>query len=226
MATPALHPAIDNGITPGVPGFSGGTLHCHCPANKVEVTITGDVAHNHACGCSKCWKPAGAVFSIVGVVPVANLKVTAHPEKLKIVDESATIQRHACKDCGVHMYGRIVKDHPFKGLDFVHTELSDAKGWQPPQFAAFVSSIIEQGYEPSGMDAVRARFKALGLATYDALSPPLMDAIASYTAQKAGTAYVEKPAAAPKAAAPKPATAPAPQAQGFFGWLSSLFGGK
>jgi S-(hydroxymethyl)glutathione synthase len=124
------------------------------------------------------------------------------------------------------MYGRIVKDHPFKGLDFVHTELSDAKGWQPPQFAAFVSSIIEQGYEPSGMDAVRARFKALGLATYDALSPPLMDAIASYTAQKAGTAYVEKPAAAPKAAAPKPATAPAPQAQGFFGWLSSLFGGK
>ena len=223
MATPALHPAIDNGITPGVPNFGGGTLHCHCPTDKVEVTLTGDVVHNHACGCSKCWKPSGAVFSIIGVIPVANVKVTAHPEKLKIVDESATIQRHACKDCGVHLYGRIEKDHPFKGLDFVHTELSDAKGWQAPQFAAFVSSIIEQGYEPSGLDAVRARFKELGLPTYDALSPPLMDAIAYYTAQKAGTAYVEK-SAAPKAA-PKPAAAPA-KPQTFFGWLGSLFGGK
>jgi S-(hydroxymethyl)glutathione synthase len=227
MATPTLHPAIDNGITPGVPGFSGGTLHCHCLDNKVEVTLTSDVVHNHACGCSKCWKPAGATFSIVGVVPVANLKITAHPEKLAIVDESATIQRHACKECGVHLYGRIVKDHPFKGLDFVHTELSDAKGWQAPQFAAFVSSIIEQGYEPSGLDAVRARFKALGLPTYDVLSPPLMDAIASYTAQKAGTAYVEKTAAKPApAAAPKTTSAPAAKPQTFFGWLGSLFGSK
>jgi S-(hydroxymethyl)glutathione synthase len=230
-----LHPTIDNGVTPGIPGFSGGTLHCKCPTDKVEVTIVGDVAHNHACGCSKCWKPAGAVFSVVGVVGVSNLKVSAHPEKLAIVDETATIQRHACKACGVHMYGRIVKDHPFKGLDFVHTELSDAKGWQAPQFAAFVSSIIEQGYEASGMDAVRARFKELGLAAYDVLSPPLMDAIAAYTAQKAGTAYVEPkaapaPAAAaprPAPAAPKPAPAPAPaKPAGFFGWLGALLGGK
>jgi S-(hydroxymethyl)glutathione synthase len=233
MAYPNLHPTIDNGITPGVPGFGGGTLHCKCATDKVEVTIVGDVAHNHACGCSKCWKPAGAVFSIVGVVGVSNLKVSAHPEKLAIVDETATIQRHACKLCGVHMYGRIEKDHPFKGLDFVHTELSDAKGWQAPQFAAFVSSIIEQGYAAAGLDAVRARFKELGLATYDVLSPPLMDAIATYTAKKAGTAFVEKPApvaAAPKPAAPKsapvaPKPAPAKPA-GFFGWLGSLFGGK
>jgi S-(hydroxymethyl)glutathione synthase len=225
MANPTLHPAIDNGITPGAPGFSGGTLHCHCASDKVEVTLSSDVVHNHACGCSKCWKPAGATFSIIGVIPVANVKVTAHAEKLAIVDESATIQRHACKECGVHLYGRIVKDHAFKGLDFVHAELSDAKGWQAPQFAAFVSSIIEQGYEPTKMDAVRARFKALGLSTYDALSPPLMDALASFTAQKAGTAYVEKAAAKP-AAAPKAAPAPAAKPQTFFGWLGSLFGGK
>ena len=181
MATPHLHPALDSGIQQGTSNFAGGKLRCKCPSDKVEVTISGDVAHNHACGCSKCWKPAGAVFSVVAVVPVDKLKVTAHEEKLHVVDESATIQRHACKQCGVHMFGRIVKDHPFKGLDFVHVELSDETGWQAPQFAAFVSSIIEQGYDPKGMDAVRSRFKELHLEPYDVLSPPLMDAISGYT---------------------------------------------
>jgi S-(hydroxymethyl)glutathione synthase len=103
-----------------------------------------------------------------------------------VVDESAAILRHACKDCGVHLYGRIEKDHAFKGLDFVHVELSDSEGWQEPQFAAFVSSIIEQGYPPEKMDEVRSKFKSLGLETYDALSPPLMDAIATWTAKRAG----------------------------------------
>ncbi|WP_158806793.1 S-(hydroxymethyl)glutathione synthase [Beijerinckia sp. L45] len=181
MAAPHLHPLLDNGIQQGTGGFAGGKLHCKCATDKVEVTLTGDVVHNHACGCSKCWKPEGAVFSVVAVIPVDNLKVTAHEEKLHIVDESATIQRHACKSCGVHMFGRIVKDHAFKGLDFVHVELSPEKGWQAPQFAAFVSSIIEQGYDPKGMDAVRGRFTELGLVPYDVLSPPLMDALAGYT---------------------------------------------
>jgi S-(hydroxymethyl)glutathione synthase len=84
------------------------------------------------------------------------------------------------------MYGRIQNEHPFHGLDFVHVELSDQQGWQEPQFAAFVSSIIEQGYRPDGMGAVREKFKSLGLETYDALSPPLMDIIATWTAKKGG----------------------------------------
>ena len=47
------------------------------------------------------------------------------------------------------MYGRIEnKEHPFYGLDFVHTELSPESGWSEPQFAAFVSSIIESGVDP------------------------------------------------------------------------------
>lgn len=224
MPSPSLHPAIDNGILPGFGSFDGGTLSCHCPTDKVEVAIRGDVAHNHACGCSKCWKPAGAVFSVVGVVPVDKLKIVAHEEKLAIVDESAAIQRHACKACGVHMFGRIVKDHPFKGLDFVHTELSTQKGWQAPQFAAFVSSIIEQGYDPKGMDAVRARFKEVGLPTYDALSSPLMDAIATYV-------HAHTPAPA-KAAVAKAAPAAAKveavvqkKATGIAGFFSKLFGG-
>ncbi|KAI0596427.1 S-glutathione synthase [Biscogniauxia sp. FL1348] len=182
----SLHPLIDNGITKGNPDFSGGKLRCHCKTNPVEITVTSNVVHNHACGCSKCWKPAGALFSIVGVVPRPSLSVTASPEKLTIVDESAAIQRNACKECGVHLFGRIEKDHPFKGLDFIHVELSDEKGWQEPQFAAFVSSIIEQGFDPAKMDGVRAQLNKVGLQTYDALSPPLMDAIATWTAKKNG----------------------------------------
>lgn len=183
---PSLHPLIDHGITKGSDNFAGGKLHCHCPSNKVEVTITGNVAYNHACGCSKCWKPAGALFAVIGVVPKDHVKVTANEDKLTILDESATIQRHICKDCGVHLFGRIEKDHAFKGLDFIHVELSDEKGWQEPQFAAFVSSIIEQGFDPKEMGNIRSRLKALGLETYDVLSPPLMDAIATFTAQQAG----------------------------------------
>ena len=95
--------------------------------------------------------------------------VTANGQKLKIVDPSMTIQRYACTGCGVHMYGRIETDHAFKGLDFVHTELSDDDGWSAPGFAAFVSSIIEAGTPPSRMDAVRARLKELGLEPYDCL---------------------------------------------------------
>ncbi|PYH48707.1 S-(hydroxymethyl)glutathione synthase [Aspergillus saccharolyticus JOP 1030-1] len=183
---PSLHPLLDTRIRQGNPNFSGGTLKCHCIHNPVTVHLSSNVAHNHACGCSKCWKPAGALFSVVAVVPRDALRVTAHAEKLAVVDPSAVIQRHACRDCGVHLFGRIETDHPFTGLDFVHVELSEEEGWQEPQFAAFVSSIIEQGFPPEGMGAVRDRFRQIGLETYDALSPGLMDAIATWTAKKAG----------------------------------------
>ncbi|KAJ5215387.1 glutathione-dependent formaldehyde-activating enzyme [Penicillium cinerascens] len=186
---PSIHPLIDNGITKGDPNFPGGTLHCRCPSDQVVVGLKSNVAHNHACGCSKCWKPAGALFSIVGVVPRDNLSVQANESKLAIVDSSAIIQRHACINCGVHMFGRIEKPHAFHGLDFVHVELSDQKGWQEPQFAGFVSSIIEQGFDPKGMDEIRSKFKSAGLDTFDALSPPLMDLIATFTAQKAGVKF-------------------------------------
>lgn len=113
---PSLHPAIDNGIKKGDPNFAGGKLYCHCPSNKVEVTLGSNVLHNHACGCSKCWKPKNALFSVVGVIPTDKLSVTANKQKLHIIDSSAAIQRNACKECGVHLFGRIVVDHPFKGL--------------------------------------------------------------------------------------------------------------
>ncbi|CAG9955112.1 unnamed protein product [Clonostachys rosea f. rosea IK726] len=182
----SLHPSLDNGFTKGSASFSGGKLRCHCSSNPVEVTLAGNVLHNHACGCSKCWKPKGALFSVIAVIPKDQVKVTANESKLQIVDKTAAIQRHACKDCGVHLYGRIENEHPFKGLDFVHVELSSEKGWQEPQFAAFVSSIIEQGFDPEKIGEVRSKFKSIGLETYDSLSPPLMDAIATWTGKRAG----------------------------------------
>ena len=184
----ALHPSLDRGLLgTAKKNFAGGTLTCKCTEDQVVVTIKGQSAHNHACGCTKCWKPQGAAFSIVAVVPRDKLSVDEHEDKLEIVDSSATIQRYACKGCGVHLYGRIEKQgHPLHGLDFIHTELSRDKGWSPPEFAAFVSSIIESGFDPAQMGAVRARLKKLGLQPYDCLSPPLMDYIATHVAKQSG----------------------------------------
>jgi S-(hydroxymethyl)glutathione synthase len=187
MSQLSIHPAVDNGVKPGSPNFSGGTLQCKCASSPVEVTITTQSAHNHVCGCTKCWKPKGALFSQVAVVPRDKLRVTKNADKLKIADPNAVIQRYACTDCGVHMYGRIENaKHPFYGFDFVHTELSNGQGWSPPEFAAFVSSIIESGTPPNEMPAVRARLKGLGLEPYDCLSPALMDAISTHVAKASG----------------------------------------
>jgi S-(hydroxymethyl)glutathione synthase len=182
--TVQLHPSIDSGVQKGTGSFAGGTLVCKCQDKPVKVGIKGDIAHNHACGCTKCWKPAGAVFSVVAVVPRQNLTVLENGDKLQIVDPSAAIQRHACKACGTHMYGRIEnKNHPFYGLDFVHAELFQEPGSAAPGFAAFVSSVIEAGVKPEEMDGIRARLKEIGLEPYDCLSPPLMDAIATHVAK-------------------------------------------
>ena len=183
-----IHPSVDNGVKPGTKGFAGGTLTCKCASAPVTVTLASDVAFNHACGCSKCWRPEGAAFAVVAVVGRDKVSVTANGQKLKVVDTGATIQRHACTGCGVHMFGRIEnKNHPFYGFDFVHVELSKDKGWTAPDFAAFVSSAIETGAaKPDQMGAVRARLKELGLEPYDCLSPALMDAIATHTAKAKG----------------------------------------
>jgi S-(hydroxymethyl)glutathione synthase len=182
-----LHPSIDQGVRPGSPNFAGGTLVCKCGQAPVSVAIKGQVAYNHACGCTKCWKPAGAIFSVVAVVPRDNLGVADNGSKLSVVDPSAAIQRHACKDCGVHMYGRIENTrHPFHGYDFVHPELFREPGAAAPEFAAFVSSVIESGVSPDRMAGIRGRLKQLGLEPYDCLSPPLMDAIATHAAKASG----------------------------------------
>ena len=187
MSNVRIHPAVDGGLKPAAANFAGGTLWCNCSQNRVQVAIETQVAHNHVCGCTKCWKPKGALFSQVAVVPRDKLRVEANGQKLEVVDPKAAIQRHACKECGVHMYGRIENTkHPFYGLDFIHTELSKEQGWQPPQFAAFVSSIIESGVAPDRMAGIRSQLKSLGLEPYDCLNPGLMDYVATWVAKKSG----------------------------------------
>ncbi|MCX5539442.1 S-(hydroxymethyl)glutathione synthase [Paraburkholderia sp. CNPSo 3076] len=184
----AIHPTVDRGIQKGAGNFAGGTLRCQCAQDPVEVRIDSQVLFNHACGCTQCWKPAGALFSVVGVVPRDKVTVTAHGEKLKVADDKATILRHACTACGTHLYGRIEKkDHAFYGLDFIHTELSKDAGWDGPGFAAFVSSIIESGTPPSAMADVRQTLRDKGLEPYDCLSPALMDLLSTQAAKAKGT---------------------------------------
>jgi S-(hydroxymethyl)glutathione synthase len=183
----SIHPGVDSGVRSGKADFAGGSLRCKCGTHAVEVKVASQSAHNHACGCSKCWKPDGALFSLVAVVPRDKVSVAAHAEQLAIVDPKAAIQRHACSRCGVHLYGRIEdQQHPFYGLDFIHTELSREHGWSAPEFAAFVSSIIESGADPASMAAVRVRLRELGLEPYDCLSPALMDFIATHVAKARG----------------------------------------
>jgi len=183
----SIHPLVDNGVKQGSKDFAGGTLSCKCTDKPVKVSIGAQIAHNHMCGCTKCWKPKGAVFSLLAVVSRDKVKVTQNGDKLGIVDPSATIQRHACKVCGTHLYGRIENTkHAFYGLDFLHPELFAESGWPAPGFGAFVSSIIESGTNPASMGAVRSRLKELGLEPYDCLNPPLMDALATHAAKLSG----------------------------------------
>lgn len=180
-----IHPNLNHAAAPD--NFAGGKLLCNCASNKVEVTVASQSLHNHACGCTKCWKPAGALFAQIAVTARDKVSVTANADKLAVIDASATIQRHACKECGTHMYGRIENTaHAFHGLDFIHTELSKEAGWSPVAFAAFVSSIIESGTKPDDMAAVRAKFVELGIPHYDCLSPALMDALATHAAKTSG----------------------------------------
>ena len=88
MAEISIHPAVDNGVKPGSPSFAGGTLACQCASNPVEVSVTSQCAYNHVCGCTKCWKPEGALFSQVAVVSRDKLRVSKNAEKLKVVVES------------------------------------------------------------------------------------------------------------------------------------------
>lgn len=186
MTETFLHPSIQNGLHKGDPQFAGGVLVCACTDAPVKVKISTAIAHNHACGCTKCWKPEGAAFSVVAVAPSDQVTVVENGDKLEVVDPSALIQRFACKGCGVHMHGPVERDHAFKGLSFIHPERFEDKSWPEPGFAAFVSSVIEGGVKPEKMDGIRAKLKEVGLEPYDCLSPGLMDYLATWTAKKTG----------------------------------------
>lgn len=189
MSTRLLHPAIQDGQRKGNSQFSGGTLACKCSERTVKVKVAAPIAHNHACGCTKCWKPEGAAFSVVAVAPTEKVSVIENGDKLAVIDPGALIQRHACKECGVHMYGPVEREHAFQGLSFIHPERFENADWPEPEFAAFVSSVIEGGVDPDEMAGIRSRLKEIGLEPYDCLSPALMDYLATWTAKKNGVLH-------------------------------------
>lgn len=189
MNTRLIHPAIQSGQQKGGSQFAGGTLACKCRERTVRVKVSAPIAHNHACGCTKCWNPLGAAFSLVAVAPTKSVTVVENGDKLAVVDPSALIQRHACEECGVHMYGPVDREHAFQGLSFLHPERFEEAGWPAPEFAAFVSSVIEGGVDPLEMHQIRARLKEVGLEPYDCLSPALMDYLATWSAKKAGVQH-------------------------------------
>lgn len=176
--TIAIHPAVDGADLDAAPPAPVAHLRCQCTHEPVEIAISAPAKHTHLCGCSQCWKPEGALFALIAVVPHDCATIFAGERKLHIVAPEAAIQRYACRDCGAHMIGKVSDpDHHFFGLAFIHPELSGAAP-QEPEFAGFVSSIIEAGASPTRMHAVRNTLQAHGIPAYDAFSPELMDVIA------------------------------------------------
>lgn len=174
-----LHPALDAPHTAADASSDAmPVLRCLCAADPVELRLDAPLVHNHLCGCSQCWKPAGALFAMTAVVPADAARVVANAAKLRVVDTGKAIRRQACSACGAHMLGEIPdRDHHFHGLAFVHPEL----GGQPaplPEFAGFVSSLIESGVSPTRMVAIRSSLARRGIPAFDAFSPEIMDLIA------------------------------------------------
>ena len=183
-----LHPAVDVELVEPAPNFSGGTLRCRCEDAPVVVEVSEQVTHSRLCGCTRCWKPDGALFAYVGFVNARRVNVVSGAEKLDIVDPSMPIRRRACIACDTHLFGVVEdKSHAFHRLALVHPDRSEAVGWALPEFASYCSSLIEAGTRPNRMSAIRARIEELGLVPHDCLSPELMDRLATQRARQAGT---------------------------------------
>lgn len=132
----ALHPAVD---AQAIGSIVGATLRCKCVIKPVEMTVTEPVYHNHLCGCSRCWKPATALFAQIAVAPAGSVVERANAAKLECVDTTQKIERYRCRACGTHMVGRVSdRDHHFFGLDFIHPELVEGGAQPTVEFAAFV----------------------------------------------------------------------------------------
>lgn len=180
----SLHPLLDQGALPKVVRFRGGVLTCNCVSNPVKVEVASHIQHVHACGCAKCWRPKGALFSIVAMVASNAVSVFQNKSKLRLSSRKDPVQRFACRACGTHMLAPVADDQPFSGATFIHPERFEDTAWPAPSYAANVSSLIESGVDPGQMKTIRARLHKLGMDTYDCLSPELMDHVASWTYAK------------------------------------------
>lgn len=184
-ASVALHPALAAASNISVPAAPVELL-CRCEQEPVRVRIQGPWQHTHLCGCSQCWRPSDAALALIAAVPAGLATVIAGSQFLAVVDKTQPIKRHACKRCGTHMVGRVDNtDHHFFGLDFAHPELA---GTPPPkpEFAGFVSSLVEAGTSPVGMVAIRRALARAGIPASDIFSSEIMDLIAWHKLKIAG----------------------------------------
>lgn len=177
-STMRLHPALESTNEGDEDGLADAVLRCQCD-DPVQVRLSENIAHNHLCGCSQCWKPEGAVLAQTAVIANECLEVLRGAERLEVVDPKQKVSRFACSACGVHMFGRTVDpNHHFYGISFVHPELARGRAPRKPEFAGFLSSLIEKGTSPTRMHAVRKGLAEMGITPYDSFSPEIMDIIA------------------------------------------------
>ena len=78
-------------------------------------------------------------------------------------------------------------EHHFFGLVFVHPERARDEAASRPEFAGFVSSLVETGRHASRMEAVRDALSTAGIPAYDAFSPEIMDIIGYHKRKIAST---------------------------------------
>jgi S-(hydroxymethyl)glutathione synthase len=174
---PGVHPVTAARVDQST-GLARATLRCKC-SDPVEVQLNEEISHNHLCGCSQCWKPEGYFMAQTAVVPAGSTQVTRNADRLSVVDSTQKVQRYACTSCGVHMVGRVEDpDHHFFGLEFVHPELAVDRVAPAPEFAGFVSSLINSGLSPTLIAAVRHSLREVGIPAYDTFSPEIMDLVA------------------------------------------------
>ena len=58
----SIHPAVDQGVKPGMADFAGGTVRCQCSENAVEVTVASQTANSHVCGLHPVLEAGGRDF--------------------------------------------------------------------------------------------------------------------------------------------------------------------
>ena len=186
----AIHPAVDHGVQPGAQSFAGGTLVCQCADRPVKVRVASQSAHNHVCGCTKCWKPEGALFSIVAVVPRDKVRVnrTAEAEDRRSLGDNSALRLHGAAACTC-MAGSKTRD--------IRSMVSISSIPNCPARAGLVGAGVRRfrvvrdraGTKPDQMSGIRARLRELRLEPYDCLSPQLMDAIATHIAKAKGVLH-------------------------------------
>jgi hypothetical protein len=113
--TISLHPSVDvDGGIARPSSSTHATLKCLCAEDPIAANVTLPVYHNHLCGCSRCWKPEGALLAQTAIVARNGIEVVENSGKLRIVDTTQSIWRHACTGCSAHLYGDVTDaDHHF-----------------------------------------------------------------------------------------------------------------